>query len=178
MVTSPTVDENDARDERLLADRDYPTLLATYRQAVVTRLLFRLPYADAQDVAQDVMVHLWRELQAGKRYPVPFRVVVRKRTDWTMRTHFKRLRERAEYPFPEGWDPADTRPEHAVVGDDWVRWLCEQLPEREREVALRRYLQDMEIEQIAEELDMTRNAVDQALFRARKKLRDECESQL
>ena len=64
-------------DEALLAARDHARLLAKYEPVIVQRCVAALRgHSDAEDVAQDVKLRLWRELQAGKTYPVPYRVVV------------------------------------------------------------------------------------------------------
>ena len=42
-------------------------------------------HADAEDVAQDVKLRLLREAQAGKTYAVPYRVVVHKVIQWTLK---------------------------------------------------------------------------------------------
>ena len=49
--------------------------------------------------------------------------------------------------------------------------LLNGLPPREREVAILCWLRGLEIEDVARELGIERNAVDQALYRARRRLR-------
>ena len=169
-LTSMTHDRDDL-DERLQAQRRYSDLLAAYYPIVIARLRLRLPAGDVYDVAQDVMLRLFSELQRGKRYPVPFRVVVHKVLGWTVRGHWQDAKSRPECPFPPDWDVADERAEHSVVGDEWVRYMIDRLPSRDRQVASRRYLDGMEIQQIADDLGINRNAVDQALSRAHSAIR-------
>ena len=57
---------------------------------------------DGQDVAQDVEFRLFREFQAGKRYPgVPYRVVVHNVIGWTLADHF--AGRPTDVPLPEDW---------------------------------------------------------------------------
>ena len=163
--------ERDDLDDRLLAEGRHAELLAAYYPVVIARLRLRLPAWDAYDVAQDVMLRLFSELRRGKRYPVPFCVVVHKVLGWTVRGHYQYAKSRPECPFPPDWDIADERADHSVVGDEWVRYMIDRLPSRDRQVAARRYLDGMEIQQIADDLGINRNAVDQALSRAHTAIR-------
>jgi RNA polymerase sigma factor (sigma-70 family) len=162
-------DARDAEDSRLLEEGDHATLLATYYQVVVERLRLRLPDPDAYEVAHNVMLRLLTELTRGKRYPVPFRVVVHKVTDWTLKEF--QMGRRDELPL-EGWDPeSGENPFEAVEQRYDLERLFAELPEREREVLRLRYIEGLEISEIAARLVMTRNAVDQALHRGHGKLR-------
>ena len=106
---------------------------------VIARLRLRLPAGDVYDVAQNTKLRLISELRHGKRYPVPFRVVVHKVLGWTVRGHWQDAKSRPECPSPPDWDIADDRPEHSVEGDARVRYVIGRLPERDRQVATRRY---------------------------------------
>jgi DNA-directed RNA polymerase specialized sigma24 family protein len=96
-------DARDAEDSRLLAEQDFARLLATYYHVVLERCRLRLPDADAREVAQMVMLRLLTELRGGKRYPVPFRVVVHQVTTWKIKECHTRGRVEL---LPEDWDPA------------------------------------------------------------------------
>src|SRR3989442_14512492 len=90
-------------DDGLLASGDHARLLAKYEAVIVARCVAALRgHADAEDVAQDVKLRLWRELQAGKQYPVPYRVVVHKVIGWTLKDHF--AGRDTTVPLPDGWD--------------------------------------------------------------------------
>lgn len=159
-------------DDALLAARDHAYLLAKYEPVVVQRCVAALRgHPDAEDVAQDVKLRLWRELQAGKSYPVPFRVVVSKVIDWTLRDYWQGRETHA--PLPEDWDAAEPDPTDRVAGDESVRALLQAwLEGRTFEVCELRYLAGLEIDEIAARLGITRNSVDQALHRAHTKLRE------
>jgi RNA polymerase sigma-70 factor (ECF subfamily) len=155
-------------DAELLASGDHVRLLARYEPVIVARCVAALRGSlDAEDVAQDVKLRLWRELRAGKRYPVPFRVVVHKVVDWTLREHWAG-RDTA-LPLPEGWEPSV---EDDPLGPLVVQELLEELPAREREVWELLVREGLGHEQIAVRLGIERNNVDQALARGRRKLRE------
>jgi RNA polymerase sigma factor (sigma-70 family) len=161
--------DSDADDARHLADGDIAWLLARYEPAVRGRCIARLRGdAVAEDVAQNVMLRLLSEFHRGRRYgDVPYRVVVHQITSWTIADHF--AGRRTDVPLPEGWEPAAAEdPALERVG---LRDLFAGLPDGARRVCELRYLLGLEIEDIARQLDMTRNSVDQALHRAHSRLR-------
>lgn len=70
-------DARDAEDTRLLEEGNLAALLAKYQPVILGRCIARLRGDEAaEDVAQDVMLRLMAEFRRGKRYPVPYRVVV------------------------------------------------------------------------------------------------------
>jgi RNA polymerase sigma factor (sigma-70 family) len=126
---------------------------------------------DADDVAQDVKLRLWAELRAGKHYPVPFRVVVHQVIGWTIGDYF--AGRPTDVPLPEGWDAGDPSDALGELLDrDAVASLLDSLEGKTREVMELRYLERLDIDQIAVRLEMERNAVDQALHRGHCKLRE------
>jgi RNA polymerase sigma factor (sigma-70 family) len=164
-------DERDAEDARLLEKGDIAGLIAAYHGIIVGRCIARLRGDDAAyDVAQNVMLRLVAEFKRGKRYTVPYRVVVHQVIDWTLKEHFEE-RDTA-VPLPEGWEPAVEDASEAVLSRYYLTDLLATLPGETRKVMELRYLDGLEIEQIAERLGLTRNAVDQALHRGHAKLRE------
>ena len=164
--------DRDALDERLLAQRRHDELLAAYYPVMLARLRLRVGDGEAYEVVHRAVDRLLGELSRGKRYPVPFRVVVHQVTGWTLKGY---MAERGK-PFPtlpSDWDlPGDTTLAEDVVADQWVRYMIGRLPPgRDREVAMLRYVEGMEIADIGEHLGIRRNAVDQSLHRAHGRLR-------
>ena len=123
-----------------------------YYPVVIARLRLRLSAGDVHDVAQNTMLRLSSELQRGKRYPVPFRVSGPPGGGLDRPRPLAGRSVAPRIPVPPGWDIADQRPEHSVEGDEWVRYVIAPLPERDRKVATLRYLDGMEIQQIADDL--------------------------
>jgi RNA polymerase sigma factor (sigma-70 family) len=163
-------DARDALDRELLARDEIDELLAAYVDVVSARCRTRLG-VHGDDAAQAVCERLWRELKTGKHRDgrVPFRVVVHKVIDWTCAgwtgTVLTVDQELDEWDGPE---PDDFTDDVAARLD--MEQFVLSLPPGDGEVARLRMLQGREIDEIAAELDMKRNAVDQALYRVRKKL--------
>ena len=164
-------DARDAEDALLLEAGDHAALLAAYEDVVVQRCLVATRDESGYDVAQNVFVRLLRELDRGKRYTVPFRVVVHKVVDWTVKEHFQG--RPTDAALPDDWDLADeANPYEPLENDEALQDLFADLPEGSRHVLELRYRDGLEIDEIAERLGMTRNAVDQALHRGHSKLRE------
>jgi RNA polymerase sigma factor (sigma-70 family) len=164
-------DARDEEDRRLLEAGDHAALVRSYYETIIQRCRFRCRTADdALECAQGVAVRLLSELKRGKRYSVPFRVVVHKVIEWTTKGFYERGRailvELGDDIVGEG-NPF----EDAEFRYDLERALAE-LPEGDREVASLRFLDGLEIAEIAEQLGKQRNAVDQALHRTRRKLQE------
>jgi RNA polymerase sigma factor (sigma-70 family) len=160
----------DAEDTRLLEAKAHAELLATYYPVIVQRCKLRLPDPDAYEVAHMVVDRLLRELAKGRTYDVPFRVVVHKVIEWKLKEFF--TRGRAEL-LPEEWIPEAPDPFEGFEQGHDLGLLFAGLPERARQVAELRYIEGLEIEQIAARLGMDPNAVHQALHRVHAKLREE-----
>jgi RNA polymerase sigma factor (sigma-70 family) len=172
MTSSRMTDENDARDSQLLADGDIAALLALYEPVIRARCIAKLRGSlDAEDVAQNVRLRLLAEFERGKRYGgLPYRVIVHKVIDFTVLDYFE---QRPLDVLPDGWDAvADDDPEGEVLTRYYVTELIGELDGRAREVCERRYLNGLDHEQIAAELGITRNNVDQALSRGHARLRE------
>lgn len=154
-------------DETLLVSGDHARLLAKYETVIVQRCVAALRgHADAEDVAQDVKLRLWKELQAGKTYPVPYRVVVHKVIEWTLKDYW--AGRDTTVPLPEHWEPSvKDDPDGPLI----VKEMLDELPPREREVWTL-WMERLSPDEIAERLHITRNNVDQALHRGRRKLQE------
>ncbi|MEW6581280.1 MAG: sigma-70 family RNA polymerase sigma factor [Actinomycetota bacterium] len=166
----------DARDERLIAEGRFDELVAAYFRIIRQRCAVRIADRfDAEDAATLVVIRLLQQLQRGKRFKVPFRVVVHKRIDWEVRDAFGRRRRRRERfasldSVAEPWE--DDESLVAVLDRDEVERLVVTLPATDREILEMVYLDGLTIAQAAERLGITRNAADQRLFRARARLRE------
>jgi RNA polymerase sigma-70 factor (ECF subfamily) len=164
-------DARDAEDTRLLEAGEHARLLATYFDIIRGRCAAKCKNRDdGEECASLVVMRLLAELKAGKRYRVPFRVVVHMVIKWTVQGFYERVPVQ-EVPLEVDGDGAAEDVYAAVESELDVSALVDGLPAREREVAILRWLRGLEIEDIARELGIERNAVDQALHRARQKLR-------
>jgi len=165
-------DARDAEDRRLLEAGEYERLLENYVYLVREWTLVRLRDREAADeVSQRVFLRLLRELRAGKRYLVPFRVVVWKVVEFACRGY--EWGTRRDGALPEEWDPE--APDAFAGWEDAfdVARLLAALPPRQREVLELIYLEGLGPEQIAARLGVKRNAVDQALHNGHRKLAEQ-----
>ena len=137
--------------------------------------------SDAEDIAQQVFVRVWRN---AKRY-----VPRAKFTTWLLKITrnlvFNELRRRSRHPqVPlHGESEAEERPlkdEHAAAPDaalldeelqKAVDAAIAQLPETQRMAVILRRYEELSYEEIAESLDESVSAVKSLLFRARTELR-------
>ena len=167
-----SADASDAIDERLLADGRHQDLIARHFDVLRDRARLRLGPGDADDVVQDAVLRLLRELRRGTTYRVPFRVVAHNVLTWTIK-EWRAGRVVDPGPLPPDWDvPAEEAGFAELESRDAIERAIEPLPSRDREVVRLRYVEGEEIAGIAERLRMTRNAVDQALHRGRKALKE------
>ena len=163
--------DEDARDAHLLETGRIDRLLAKYHVVIVGRCIARTNVHDGQDVAQDVEFRLYREFQAGKRYPgVPYRVVVHNVIGWTLADFFQG--KPTDVPLPEDWGSAEVDFAGGLVDRMWLAELIDELPPVEREACRLVYLEGVSPERAAVELDTTRNNIDQRLHHARRRLRE------
>ena len=165
------LDVRDADDTRLLEEGDIAALLAKYQPVILGRCIARLRgHADADDVAQNVRLRLVAEFRRGKRYGgTPYRVVVHQVIGWTIADYFEG--RPTDVPLPDDWNPSEADGEENVISHYYLEELLAPLPERARRVLELRYIKGAEIPQIADELGIKRNAVDQALHRGHEALR-------
>lgn len=158
----------DLEDARLIERGEYARLLETYRPLIRRRVGMFLRGQDAEDVTSQVVVHLYTELARGKRYGAPFRAVALRRAGW-MTTEFISGRREIPVEDHDSWHHGAGSRE----ADDWryVRSLLAHLAPRDREVFELTVYGGLSPTEIATRLGIDRNAVDQAMFRARKALR-------
>ena len=161
--------ERDAEDARLLEVGSHAELIAAYYDVVVGRCVARLRWPRGYDAAQDVFERLVRELRRGKTYSVPYRVVVNKVVDWTIKEH---LADEPIGPLPQRWEPVAPDELDQAIGDHDLMSLFATLPERARDVCRLRYVLGLGVDQIAERLGIQENAVHQALWRGHQKLKE------
>ena len=158
-------DARDAEDTRLLAAHEYNMLVGSYYETIIQRCRSE---DDALDCAQAVAVRLLSELKRGRRYSVPYRVVVHKVIEWTTKGFYERGRAilvEIDDDVPEEVFHPSNPYEDVETRYDLERALAKLLP-GDREVARMRLVDGFEIENIAQHLGKKRNAVDQALHRA------------
>jgi RNA polymerase sigma factor (sigma-70 family) len=163
-------DARDAEDKRLLEAGDHRQLLENYFYLVEEWAFLRTRDRDAADeVTQRVFLRLQEELARGKQYTVPFRVAVWQVVRWTA-AGFD-WRQKPDATIADGWDPPDENdPLEDWIAEHDMRTLLAELPDGQRAAAELVHLDGMSPEQAAERLGIKRNALDQRLHNAHRKL--------
>lgn len=164
-------DARDAEDGRRYGAGDHDYLLAKYVPVIRDRVRVHVADRDAaDDVVGEILARLWHEFSRGRRYSVPIRVVIHNVTTWTVKAFFERARRDRERTAPLEEEIPDAELEYEDPG--LVEGLLDCLPPGDRAVAELWLLDDLGIEEIARQLGKTRNAVDQAIHRIRRRLRE------
>lgn len=131
---------------------------------------------DAEDIAQEVFIKLWRRPQSFEPARGAFTTWLFQVTRNTALTHLERVRGREE-----AWDDAlDETPDGApgpeearVLGEDQARFLAavSQLPESQRSALALVYSQGLSGRETAAILGVSQKAVESLLIRAKRRLR-------
>jgi RNA polymerase sigma factor (sigma-70 family) len=175
-VTSPSMhDARDAEDQRLLDAGEFNALVESYYGVMLDRCRLKLhTEAEQTAVAAEVAIRLLSELKRGRRYRVPFRVVVHQVIGWKINEHFAGTKL-SEVELQEEWmheaSTDGTAPLEELVAEQGFEALLVGLTELEREVVTLRYNDDLDFGEIAERLGKEPNAVHQIHHRALAKLR-------
>ena len=171
MTTSSMHDARDAEDTRLLDAGEYSALVESYYGVIIDRCRIKVRAADGQvDVAHEVVVRLMSELKRGRRYRVPFRVVVHKVIDWKVKEHFEPGKV-TEVELDEWLLEASTESESPLEGDAGFEELVAPLTDLEQAVIRMHYGDDLGFQEIANAMSKEPNAVHQIHHRALAKLR-------
>jgi RNA polymerase sigma factor (sigma-70 family) len=164
-------DARDAEDTRLLEAGEYSALVESYYGVMLDRCHAKVwPAEDAIAVAAEVAIRLLSELKRGRRYRVPFRVVVHQVIGWKIKEHFEPQKVK-EVELEEWLREASTESESGLVEDAGFEALLEGLTGLEQEVLRLRYGDGLGFQEIAARLGKEPNAVHQIHFRALAKLR-------
>jgi len=166
-------DARDAEDQRKLEAGEYVALLESYYGVMLDRSRVKVRREDdAVAVAAEVAIRLLSELKRGRRYRVPFRVVVHQVIKWKAKEHF--ARGKIDEVDLEDWlRKASTESTDELEGDRGFEGLIDGLTELEQEVLRLRYVEDLDFQEIAKRLAKEPNAVHQIHHRALTKLRKE-----
>lgn len=169
----------DAVDEQIRAclnEKLYESafdLIVTHFSDKVIRLSYSIlgNRAAAEDVAQDVLVRVWRALPAyrGEASVSTWLYAITRNTSFTAR---KRAGERPSVSLDEPLvrlEAERAAPQQTESFSDLPK-LLSALPERHRQVMMLFYMEDKSYEEVARLLDLPIGTVKTYLYRARKSL--------
>jgi RNA polymerase sigma factor (sigma-70 family) len=164
-------DARDAEDTRLLESGEYAALVESYYGVILDRCWIKLRREDAAiDVAAEVAIRLLSELKRGRRYRVPFRVVVHQVITWKVKEHFAKGKI-DEVELEEWLTTLSAESNEELDLDRGFEGLIDGLTELEQDVLRLRYVEDLDFQEIARRLGKEPNAVHQIHYRALTKLR-------
>lgn len=176
-ATDETRDDDATLLERGRHDELLARHLADVRSHVAVGLWRRHHDQYLEEVVQRALERLVRELRAGKRYTVPYGVVVLKVCEWAVKdwdAEFAaaRARDGGDLDGPEG--AALSAPDALAEAEVTVVFeeALAPLAPGDREAARLAWLEGVPPVEIARRLGCTRNAVDQRLHRVRVHLRE------
>ncbi len=170
MTASALHDARDAEDTRLLDAGETNALAERYYGVIGDRCLLLLRNREAaDDVAHEVVLRLMSELRHGRRYRVPFRVVVHKVIGWKVKEHQQSIRY--DEVIDDWLHHASTASDLPLDADLGFEAMLVGLTELEQQVIRMHYNDDLDFREIARRLDKEPNAVHQIHHRALEKLR-------
>ena len=187
MITTETMsaaDYNDAQlvTESLAGDRDAFGRIVTHHQSLICSLAYSATgsLTQSEDLAQETFLTAWKHLpELGDRSKLRAWLcgIARNLIGKTLRRDGREpahaaqpLEEAPESPSPEPlpFDRAISREEEAIL------WRSlERLPETYREPLVLFYREHQSVERVADELELTEDAVNQRLSRGRKLLQEQ-----
>ncbi|MEM9726564.1 MAG: RNA polymerase sigma factor [Pseudomonadota bacterium] len=166
----PRVAAGDQRAARVLIDRHAGRVIATAQRLLADG-------AEAEDVAQEAMLRLWRAADSWEDRGA-------KLSTWlhrvTLNLCYDRLRRRSKTPrqtplddAPEPADPAPTAEAQLAAGEEEARLeaALRSLPERQRAAIVLRHLEGRSNPDIAAALEISVEAVESLLARGRRSLK-------
>lgn len=134
---------------------------------------------DAEEVLSDTFCIVWYNIQEYDPQRAPLATWIWMRAKYAALDRRRQLRRRRDtVPLLEERSPPRTKPESVEQADRWdLYWVLAALPQLERELIYRRYFLQETLEEIAQEVELSINAVRNRLWRSRKKLQELIASQ-
>lgn len=178
-----TAAARDRKKEREGFERQMTEAWPEITQLVERLLAWPGKATDVEDVVQDVFLSAWRnraQFKGGAEWSTWVHSIAIRRARSAGRARssrgrwFGRLLGNAELDLVSK-GPAEShaeapRSDADCAGPGPLRAALARLPHTDREVLVLRYLEELEVEDVADQLNLTRPAVDARLSRARKRL--------
>ena len=149
----------------------FESVFSEHGQAIVKFLYRRGAYAEAEDLAAETFVVLWRkrdEVPDGAELPWLYKTAGLTLSNW--------FRKKKSLPLgyaTESLDSVDSNdPASLVMENQGMRTVLAELSERDREIILAVAWEGLTGQALADYLGVSRNAADVALSRARKRLEE------
>ena len=174
-----TVRDPDRSLYRRLRKRD-PRALEELMQCYSRRLLDLIrrilgglgTLQDAEEVLADTFCIAWYHIEEYDPQRASLATWIWMRAKYTALDRRRKIRRRRDtVPLLEERRPPGASMEGLDQADRWdLHWVLDSLPQLERELVYRRYFLQQTLGEIAEEVDLSVNAVRNRLWRTRKRL--------
>jgi len=127
----------------------------------------------------DTFCIIWYNIQEYDPQRAPLATWIWMRAKYAALDRRRQLRRRRDtVPLMAERSPPKTKPESVEQADRWdLYWVLAALPQLERELVYRRYFLQETLGEIAQEVELSINAVRNRLWRSRKRLQELIESQ-
>ena len=149
----------------------FESVFSEHGKAIVKFLYRRGAYAEAEDLAAETFVVLWRkrdEVPDGAELPWLYKTAGLTLSNW-----FRKKKSLPLGDATEGLDSVDSNdPASLVMENQGMRTVLAELSERDREIILAVAWEGLTGQALADYLGVSRNAADVALSRARKRLEE------
>lgn len=183
----PDLTDDDLIDAALAGEGSaFGTLMERYQDRVF-RLVgrFTRDHGEAEDLAQEVFVKVFRKLHTFQRDSALFTWIYRVTVN-TVNDHFGRSSRRrlrlVDDPTELDANPSErsegSAPSQPLLDEEMrrvTREILEQLPENYRTILILREFEDMSYTQMAEVLGLQMGTVESRLFRARQRFKEALE---
>jgi RNA polymerase sigma-70 factor (ECF subfamily) len=168
--TAPAEDEADLLAQAKTGSSSAFDQIVTIHQEKIARLVQRLLgwSSDVDDVVQDVFVDALRNLSRFDRRSSVLTWLTRLAIN-RCRSHQRKQWLRRHLPLGE----AAKSPENSLIAKETIQQVhtaIRKLNQRDREIIVLRYLQELSIPEIADTIALSRGTVDVRLNRARQRL--------
>lgn len=158
-----------------MVDREFAKALESQRIKLQHWLSRRFPAADVPDLVQETLLRCWKNRQDyDPTKEIGGWVHYQMRTVAHVQHKRARVREEAA-PLLREEDVAPSTPEREASNhetDSRIHHILASLPTQEREMVAARFFDELSIREIAASFDRTEDAVDAALRRVNKKMRE------
>src|SRR5208337_3790213 len=186
MMTTEAMQRPDINDAELVAEslggnRDAFRLIVERYQTLISSLAYCATgnVSQSEDLAQETFVSAWKQL-ADLREPAKLRPWLCSITRFLISKEFRRLGREpvhaAESLEADEWASPEPLPPDQVIGEEEkaILWRSlERIPEIYREPLVLFYREQQSIEAVAQDLELSEDAVKQRLSRGRKMLHEQ-----
>jgi len=154
------------------SEKEYAKTFDEYSDAIFRHCFFRVSHKEvARDITQDAFVKVWQYLVLGGEILNMKAFLYKTANNLIIDYYRKKKSESLDNLFEDGFDPIGDTAEQITSRAEVNQALVtlEKLHPDDRDILVMRYVDDLSIEEIADALDQTQNAVSVKIHRALEK---------